>query len=232
MGARLTAQELKEMAAQKAGGFGRNEAWVQSVIDYLKLHLVEFVQDMTETMKGDILKIFEKAIEEGWGIDQIVEKLKGPDLAEARARVIARTEIVRAANVGHSIAAQSTPYEVDKKWSAANDHRTRHSHRYINDHQTDEYGTFKVPVYKGDKPTGEFDEMQFPGDPTAHASNTVNCRCRVLYLPKRDSEGRLIMRPPNQARIIPMQPVSRIPAHQIAAALKANIRIGISPDKK
>lgn len=211
---------------QKAG-FGRNEQWIADVLNYLKFHMLRFVQDITETMRADIIRILDKGVAEGLSIDQIVRQLSDEGLIRSRARVIARTEINRASNVGHSVAAQTLPYEVDKKWSAASDQRTRHSHRLINDHQVDENDFFKVPIYKGDKPTGGYDEMLYPGDATASAANTVNCRCRVVYIPKRDANGRLVMRSPNRARIIPMRQVPRYDPAQIAAILKANIHIGV-----
>lgn len=178
MGAMLTNQELKtavQKIEKKAANFGRNERWIKDVINYLNTHQIQFVQSITDTMREDILKVLQKAIDEGWGIDKIVMELRSERLVVARARVIARTEIIRAANVGHSVAAKSFPYEVDKKWSSAKDHRTRHSHQLINNRQVEENGFFKVPIYKGDKPTGRFDEMLYPGDPEASASNTVNC---------------------------------------------------------
>jgi hypothetical protein len=119
MGARLQHSELKEMAGQKSGGFGRDQRWTQLVIDYLRLHLLDFTQDITETMKQDILTILEKAIQDGLGVEEIAKKLSEIGLIEARAKVITRTEIIRAANVGHSIAARDLPYEVDKQWIAA-----------------------------------------------------------------------------------------------------------------
>lgn len=175
MGAKMTHAEIKEQVKVKSGGFGRNERWIRDVNDYLKLHALGFVQDITETMRQDIINILQRGTDQGLGIDQIVTELRGIGLITNRARVIARTEVIRAANVGHSIAAADLPYEVSKKWSAARDARTRHSHVYINGHQVDENDTFKVPIYKGDKNTGRFDEMQFPGDPNASAANTINC---------------------------------------------------------
>jgi hypothetical protein len=212
---------------KKAVGFGRNERWIAEVLRYLNLHMLGFVQDITDTMRNDILRVLEKGIEEGWGIDDLVTELKKEGLFKARAKVIARTEIIRASNVGHATAAKDLPYEVDKKWNAARDARTRHSHVFINGHIVDENGYFRVPIYKGNKPTGQFDEMLYPGDPTASASNTVNCRCRVTYLPKRDANGRLVMRDRNQAQVIPMRSKPTYSDSQIAAQLKANTFIGV-----
>lgn len=229
MGAKMTFDELKTAAKkQEQKGFGRNEQWISDVIDYLKLHLLAFVQDITETMRGDIIKILARGIDQGMSIDQIVKGLQAEGLIKSRARVIARTEVNRAANVGHSVAAESLPYEVDKKWSAASDHRTRHSHRLINEHQVGEDDFFKVPIYKGDKPTGTFDNMLYPGDANASAGNTINCRCRVIYVPKRDAAGRLIMRNTNQARIVPMRQIPRYEPSQIAAILKSHTTVTVT----
>lgn len=227
-GAKITADEIRQdvKKGEKGAGFGRNEAWIKEVIKYLQTHLLNFVQDITETMRQDILSILQKGIDQNLTIPEIVQNLQATGLIESRAKVIARTEIVRAANVGHSVAARSFPYEVSKKWSAAMDHRTRHSHVYINNHMVDEQGTFKVPVYKGDVQIG-WDEMQYPGDANAHGSNTINCRCRVIYVPKRDTAGNLIMRPANQAPVIPMSRPTVYEPEQIAAILKSNISVSI-----
>lgn len=228
MGARLTSEEAESLRNQKAGGFGRNETWIRDVLAYLRFHLLRFVSNITETMREDILKMLEKAVDQGWGIDETVRNLLGSGLIEARARVIARTEIIRAANVGHSVSAASLPYEVTKKWSAARDERTRHAHRKVNGKTVDEYEVFKVPNYKGDKFLGTYSNMQYPGDATAPVGQVANCRCRAVYLPKRNSDGKLIMRNPNQARVVPISSVQRNDvAAQISATLKNNIHIGL-----
>lgn len=228
LGARMSYDEFK--ANQKAANFGRNAKWIQEVINFLRLHLLKFVSRITETMRNDIIKVLEKATEEGWSIDRTVQELRRKDVVQARARTIARTEIVRAANVGHQVGAKSLPYEMNKKWISAKDHRTRHSHREVNNHVTDEEGTFRVGIYEGDKLVG-YEEMKYPGDANAHPSNTINCRCRIIFEAKRDSHGKLIPRSSNTATIIPMQEqYTTLPAHQIAAALKAHIFAGIDED--
>jgi uncharacterized protein with gpF-like domain len=226
-GAKITADEIKTAIKQKAAGFGRNEGWIRDVINYLKMHLLSLVQNITETMRQDILNILQKGVDEHLSINDIVKNLQSQGLIEARANVIARTEIVRAANVGHSVAAKSFPYEVNKKWSAASDHRTRHSHVYINNHMVDENDFFKVPDYKGDKPLGTFSQMLYPGDAEATAAQTINCRCRVIYEPKRDTAGNLILRNTSQAPVIPMRLVPSYDPAQIAAILKANISVEV-----
>ena len=236
-GARWTYNELRVSAKEgmKAAFFGRNARWVQAVSNYLKINLFEFIAKITDTTKDDLLRLIQKGISEGWGIDKMVDEIESSEIPRARARVIARTEVVRAANVGHQIGAQSFPYEVNKKWSAAKDHRTRHSHRQVNNHVTDEDGTFRVPVYKGDKPTGQVDMMLAPGDPKAHPSNTINCRCRIIHEAKRDGKGQLIRRSTTSATVILLRttsPVHTIPNIGIAAIRKALINaISVDVDK-
>lgn len=238
-GARMTASELKAMVSQKdlnylgiqykrAGirykGFGTNQRWINAVSAFLKLHLLRLVGKITDTMRDDILNILERAFKKGLNINETVKELKSLPLMEARSRVIARTEVVRAANVGHSVGASETPYEVTKKWSAAKDHRTRHGHRDVNGLITDEQGAFKVPVYENET-IAHYDNMQYPGDATASAANVCNCRCRAIYEPKRDSAGNLVMREQNTATVVPMNSVPQYTPAQIAAQLKANIQI-------
>lgn len=238
MGARLQhsqlpkLSELKKPGKKANGSLGRNEQWIRDVQDYLKLNLLSLVSNMTQTMKEDITRILEKGVENGWSIDQIVTELRRLDLVEARARTIARTEVIRAANVGHAVAAQSMPYETNKKWVAAQDHRTRHSHRFIHNHVVDENDYFSVPIYKGDKKIGS-DPMLYPGDPKASAGNTINCRCRALYIPKTDANGNIILRNPNEAPVIQLRPAAQIPAAaaSVAAVLKSRVHIGVEENK-
>lgn len=229
-GAKLQFRELKDAAKkhQKAGGFGRNEQWIAEVLAYLTRYGLEFVQNISDTTRNDILRILEQGTTANLSIEQIVYSLRTTGIVETRARAITRTELVRAANVGHQVGARSFPYEVNKKWVDAKDHRERSSHRLIGGHTIGEDDLFNVPVYKGDKPTGQIDQMNAPGDPTASASNTINCRCRVIYEPKTDAKGNLIPRPQKPtAIVVPMRRPQQTPLEQIAAALKASIRIEV-----
>lgn len=237
VGARLSHNELKQAVKENKKGathllrtkaaFGLNEQWITAVLDYLKVNLLNLASAITETMRRDALRIISRGVEQGWSVDQMTQALADETLQATRARVIVRTEVNRAANVGHQIGAASIPYELNKKWVSARDHRTRHSHRSLNGHVVDEHGTFKVPVYQNDVLTG-YDEMDGPGDPKASKENTINCRCRKVFEPKRDTQGNLIPRTGTPARIIPLRTTtySGSPS-QIAAALKKAITISI-----
>lgn len=234
-GARWTLNELRAKhmrpVMKKAGaGFGRNEEWIRQVLKYLEFNILDLAQRITDTMREDILRIISEGIDQGWGIEKMVAQMRSADLPLRRARTIARTEVVRAANVGHAEGAKTFPFEVNKRWSAASDHRTRHSHRKINNIMIDEVDRFKVPVYKGDKPNGQVDNMLHPGDPDGSAANVINCRCRIIHEPKRDGKGQLIRRTTSPATVIPMrQTPNQIPGIGIAArkTLTDNITVDV-----
>lgn len=219
-GAKKAYDELKQSAGSK--GFGRNEKWIAEVLQYLKLHGLDFARSISSTTRDDILKILDRGVEQNLSIADIVTELRTTGIVRARAETIARTEIFRAANVGHVIGAKSFPYEVNKKWIAAGDHRTRHSHRKVNGHVVDEFGAFIVPIYRdkdGTKLVGH-DKMMFPHDPNASAANTINCRCRVIHEPKRDADGQLILRRHTPATILPLaQSISQTAAALLGFAL-------------
>lgn len=173
---------LNDTKDTKYRGFGFNQEWIDQVLEYLQIHILnKAVIPITETTKKFILLTVEKAVEEGRGIDWIVNRITDNEILETRARIIARTETIRAANTGHMIGAKKFPYEVTKGWLAARDHRTRHSHRAVNGQKVDEDEKFS-------------NGLLYPGDPEGSAKETINCRCRVIYKAKRDTNGRIIPR--------------------------------------
>lgn len=88
---------------------------------------------------------------------------------ESRSTTIARTEATGALNAG-AIQAMATEGVKCVEWLATSDRRTRRDH-----HSADgQIRPFGVPFLVGGFP------MLHPGDPTAPASETANCRCAVV----------------------------------------------------
>lgn len=117
---------------------------------------------------------------EGEGIDGIAKRI-GHVFEQAkgyRSRVIARTETIGASNAGSLQAAEASGVVGKKTWLAASDPRTRASHVSA-DGQT-------VPVDKPFKVAGR--SMKHPGDPNGGASQTVNCRCSMVFERLQDAE--------------------------------------------
>lgn len=196
-----TYYEIRRSARRKIekAGFGLSEEWLNAIIAFFRDEYFSLVQQISETTKDQIFRVLSKAVEEGWSNDDIVKQLKAPEINAARARLIARTELNKGAFAGRKIAADDSEWETEKEWIAANDHRTRHSHRAVDGDVVDVNGKFAVST-----PKGGTDYMEGPGDPTASAANICNCRCSSATRAKRDENGRLIPK----AKVIPIGPGS------------------------
>lgn len=105
---------------------------------------------------------------------------------------IARTESTAASNLGGMNAIKDSGYVMDKIWVSAQDSRTRrqpddwfdHYHmdgKSVRMNEKFKMGSSKVGV----------DELEYPGDPKGHPANTINCRCTLIYKPRK-ANGRLV----------------------------------------
>ena len=195
---------LKIEANQK--NFGFNSEWTRFVMEFLTTQGFALVADITKTTKDKLLSIVEKGINDGLSIDEIVKLILSDEqigYAAFRARRIVRTEIMRASNIGAMEGAKAHGFKVDKQWISARDLRTRRIPRDEFDHLAldgvvvgfDE--TFNSVGKEGQQVAA----MQ-PGDITQPAGFTINCRCAVGFIPKRDANGRLVMKPKLNEAII------------------------------
>ena len=207
---------VKIEANQKGETFGFNRQWTEDVLNFLMQKGFILVSEITSTTKDRMLKIVEDAIIKGYGYKEIAKLfmqdqdiagfLTVPDIqgyAEMRAKRIVRTEVMRASNIGAMQGASAHPFEVDKQWISARDNRTRRIPRDEFDHKEmdGQVKAFNEPFTSTGK-KGEPVVIQQPGqlsDPSngiiAPAGFTINCRCTVGFIPKRDANGRLIMKP-------------------------------------
>jgi hypothetical protein len=97
-------------------------------------------------------------------------------LADYQARRIVRTEATNAANYATEQAALNLfpGADMTKTWKSGYDARVRDAHRAANGQVVPFNSKFSVG--------GE--SLQRPGDPSASASNRINCRCSMIVLPK------------------------------------------------
>ncbi len=156
---------------------GFSERIVELMRKYFGIDIMNIAQQITETTKRVISQILTDNI--GKSFNEIVDKLESPDLTRIRARLIARTETVSAANAAATINAKETAaktgLKLNKMWIATLDARTRHDHAEV-DRQVvgiDDY--FIVGGFR----------MSQPGDRTqgAGADNICNCRCCTGFVP-------------------------------------------------
>lgn len=174
---------------KKRTSFGYNAEWTQSILNYFAAHLFDkVVLPISETTKEYILKVISKGVDEGWSIQRMVEEIEREDYLDGRVSRILRTESNRAINYGNELAMDKFEYQVQKKWVAVHDSRTRHAHLTADGQTVDQGDSYNV--------AGE--QLEFPGDPKGSPENTINCRCFSEVIAKRDANGRLISKAPQQ----------------------------------
>lgn len=192
-------RSLKIEANQKSETFGFNGQWTKEILEFLMVKGFTLVAGITQTTKKRLIDIANQGVQDGLSIDDIVKLiLDDTELgySQMRARRIMRTEIMRASNMGAMKGAEAHGFQVDKQWISARDSRTRRIPEDEFDHV--ELDGVIVPFDQPFTSTGKKGEavvaMQ-PGDISAPAGFTINCRCTVGFIPKRDANGRLIMKP-------------------------------------
>lgn len=180
---------LPKVAVKARMPIGLSEFLIQAIKDYFDIDLLNDVQDISDTTRKQIIEALKQAAERGFGVDDTIKLMYSLAANPVRARLIARTETVTAANKGAALAADKTGLLLQKTWIAATDNRTRPDHREVNGTTIDGDEFFTVGP----------DKMKQPGDRgeqgnRTSAKNICNCRCVVGYEGKRDANGRLIRR--------------------------------------
>lgn len=206
---RTTRQINASAREQKDMGFGFNETLFRQILDYFTLYLLnKAVLPISQTTRDWILQVLLQGEREGWGVDKMARELEDSDFTMARARLIVRTELLKAMEFGATKAKEDSKWMTVSEWIAAKDHRTRHSHRYIDGTVVEEGEKFNVPIYRGNALIG-WEKMRGPGDPNATAGNVCNCRCTLVTYAKRDQNGNLIPKKIGNSRISVILPNER-----------------------
>jgi hypothetical protein len=110
---------------------------------------------------------------------------------------IVRTETGAAANYASWKAMDDSDLVVDKMWLSADDKRTRdgeskdeYNHKIMNGVTIPHKELFKVP-----NQDGQTNNVMHPIDmERGAAGNVINCRCTTAPVPRRDKNGRLILK--------------------------------------
>ncbi len=160
--------------------FGAPTSFINRVLDYLKLHILnKVVVPISNTTQRIISNIIQQAIRKGWGVEKTAKYMESAPITKQRARLIIRTESVRATNLSQWLAADDEVYQIEKRWIAIEDNRTRptHSHAGVDGQVHNLQDRFS-------------NGLMYPGDPDGPASETCNCRCTLSYKVKRDANGR------------------------------------------
>lgn len=190
--------------------FGDSQKWIDFILNYLRMFLVEKITfSVNKTTRDALMAVLNDAIQNGWGVTETVKKLDELPFTRYQAARIVRTEINRASNVGIKAQGETFEYETMKEWISVDDVRTRgvnpedHAdHKRMNGQKVDYYDVFT------DLRSGN--QLDFPGDPKAPPVDTVNCRCQHYLVGKRDENGRLIPKQKRVSVIRNFNPVRRV----------------------
>lgn len=140
------------------------------------------------TLIEDIIKAIQIKIEENATLVELQKAIyeivtKSQQFYKWQALRIARTETTFASGFAAMRTASQYNFELTKQWIAAKDDRTRRDHRIENGQIVD----FNEPFIMADGT-----QMMYPGDPKGKASQVINCRCTIGFVPKKDKDGNII----------------------------------------
>jgi hypothetical protein len=167
-----------------------NEELAAEVIAYFRLHDLEMVSEISDTMKEWILEKLIEGQQQGLSIQEVANNMINDDVLATRAITIARTETVKAANVGAMQGAKKSGFQTEKEWIAARDIRTRRiprdefSHVIMSGKTAAMEEPFLVPNRNGSN-----DSLMQPCDPKGDAGDVINCRCTVGFNVIRGANG-------------------------------------------
>lgn len=135
----------------------------------------QYAKYVTKVTEGKIKDAIRDALTNGDSIDTITAKIQAmyDGFSEARAEMIARTELNSARNAGAIDGMRESGVVARKQWISALDERTRRPPASEFDHWAahNEIAGLDDPFTQ----TGE--ELDFPGDPAGDIANLANCRC-------------------------------------------------------
>lgn len=164
--AEATADELgEELPEEWDDALETYEEDTRALLDEVGTHLSEAAVRALATglNEGDSLEALKVRLRKAFDID-------GSEMGPARAERIATTEATRAWNAGTLAAAQALTgpeRPLVKQWTTRRDDRVRATHSAADGQLRLLDEPFEVGV----------SQMQYPGDPTAPADETINCRC-------------------------------------------------------
>jgi len=147
--------------------FNQNFLADYNTLSFIQNFAFDNVKGLNEELKDRLRKEMSIGLMNGEGIPQLkLRILDIMDITIQRAELIARTESIRALNMGHYQSAKESGLELKKQWIAAPGERTCETCGFLDQQIVDM--NEKFVSQKGE-------EFLLP---VAH----INCRCRVSYI--------------------------------------------------
>lgn len=156
--------------------------FLQRIVDlmrqYYGIDLLNDAELITSYTREVIGRILSDAALSGASINDQVRAMEADtELGAMRARRIARTETVTAANGAAVIQAKESGIAKNKIWLSVHDSRTRHSHRLVDESVVPLDGAFNVSGTMMEQPG----VREQPNGLPVPAGEVVNCRCTVAF---------------------------------------------------
>ena len=129
------------------------------------------IKGITFTVEKQLLESLSNGLEAGEDLNDLTNRVRRVfNVANSRAKTIARTEVFGSVNKGRNIVINQIGRGF-RKWFTALDEETREPHVYMHEEE--------VPVGEPWIVGGE--SLEHPGDPSGSAENIINCRCIETY---------------------------------------------------
>jgi uncharacterized protein with gpF-like domain len=156
--------------------------FLQRIVDlmrqYYETYLLNEAELITTYTREVIQRVLSDAALSGSSINDIVRELeRDTELGAMRARRIARTEVVTAANGAAVINAKDTGIAKNKIWLSVHDKRTRHSHVLIDEAVVPMDDAFNVSGTMMAQPGARTQPNGLP----VPLDQFINCRCTVAF---------------------------------------------------
>lgn len=155
----------------------KQEEEVFIVTAEIRKELTEMILESgTQIAKTTLTKIemmMEKAMKEGWTVEELTQNLfeRLDGLALSRSRTIANTEMAKVENWGQLEGYKQSELVELKGWLSAFLPTTRDTHAEADAY----YSEHPIPLSDAFEVGGEL--LQYPGDPNGSPGNVINCKC-------------------------------------------------------
>lgn len=145
-------------------------------VSFVQAQAATLVSRTTATTKDALRATLAEGELENETFSELVARVRDVfDERRANAVTIARTETVRAYNYAAKSAWADVPEVIGSRWLTAGDDVVREAHANI----ANELALTGEPFLMQNPDTGEMAALEYPGDPSAPAWATINCRCAL-----------------------------------------------------
>jgi len=151
------------------------QSMVEMALRYVGLEAIRRrITAVAETTRAQIVSMVDRGYQAGLGQRGVAQLIRDavPQISDARAGLIARTETHGAANFGANEAAKTLGVQYKREWLSAEDSRTRPTHRAADGQIVGKDEPFRVGGVS----------LDYPGDPSGAPQESINCRCSVAFV--------------------------------------------------